>query len=289
MTKHILITGSNGQLGREMRNLLEGRKDCKSYFTDVAELDITSQDEVNRFFNSCQIDYLVNCAAYTAVDKAESERTLCKKLNADAVSTLAQVAHAHGAKMLHISTDYVFDGNSCLPYEEQMSTNPCSVYGTTKLEGERNLMQTAPDSIIIRTAWLYSPYGQNFVKTMLNLGRSKPELKVIYDQTGTPTYALDLAKAIMTAIDADKWHSGIYHFANEGAISWYDFAKAVHRIAGIESCIVTPCRTEDYPTVAARPHYSVLDKCKIKETFGITIPYWEDSLKACIDRLTKKN
>lgn len=285
MTKYILLTGANGQLGNELQNVLKDRNDVVTYYTDVNELDITSSEAIGRFFKENRIDYVVNCAAFTAVDKAESEKELCHMLNAQSVALLAKESQAHGAKMIQISTDYVFDGNGHRPYMETDKPAPCSVYGTTKLEGESNLMELAPHSIIIRTAWLYSPYGHNFVKTMLNLGKTKPSLKVIYDQVGTPTYALDLARAIVKIIDYPHWHPGIYHFSDEGAISWYDFTKAIHRIAGITNCQVNPCTTEEYPTPAHRPHYSVFNKNKIKTTFGLAIPYWEDSLKDCIKRL----
>jgi dTDP-4-dehydrorhamnose reductase len=230
----------------------------------------------------------VNCAAFTAVDKAESNKEFCAKLNVEAVEILARSASKHGAKMIQISTDYVFDGCGHKPYTENDEPNPQSVYGATKLDGEKALLKIAPDCVIVRTAWLYSPYGKNFVKTMLNLGRTKDALKVVVDQIGTPTYAGDLSKAIMAIIKNPEWKAGIYHFSDEGVISWYDFTKAIHRIAGITSCDVQPCNTTDYPTPATRPHYSVLDKTKIKATFGIKIPYWEDSLAECIKRLEDK-
>ena len=289
-TRNILITGANGQLGREMRNVIETEPKLNGIYTDVEELDITSLEAINDFLEAHPADIIVNCAAFTAVDRAEQEADFCHKLNVDAVENLAQAAKAHGAKLVHISTDYVFDGTAHRPYREDNPTCPASVYGTTKLDGERRLQTVLPnDSIIIRTAWLYSPYGKNFVKTMIELGRTRPQLNVVCDQVGTPTYALDLARAIVAIINAPQWLPGIYHFSNEGVISWYDFTKAIHRIAGITSCDVQPCSTEQYPTPARRPHYSVLDKSLIKRTFGITIPYWEDSLVHCIKRLENNN
>lgn len=291
MKKHnILITGANGQLGRELRLVLANEIDFAPQFTDVEELDITSPEAIEHYFSAHPIDCVVNCAAYTAVDRAESDEQLCRKLNADAVEHLAKAAKAHNARMIHISTDYVFDGTACRPYDEQSDTCPTSVYGLTKLEGEKRLRITLPeDSIIIRTAWLYSPHGKNFVKTMLELGRTRDQLRVVCDQVGTPTYALDLASTIVTILRHDTWMPGIYHFSNEGAISWYDFTMAIHRIAGITGCDVQPCTTDQYPTPARRPSYSVLDKTLIKRTFGFSIPYWEESLAHCIQRLENNN
>lgn len=290
MTKHILVTGSKGQLGNELQNILIKRKDFVTYFTDVDELDITSSDSLGNFFNEKKVDFVINCAAFTAVDKAESESGLCRKINADSVALLASESQKHHSKIIHISTDYVFDGKGHRPYLETDTPAPSSVYGSTKLEGEQLLMAMVPDSsVIIRTAWLYSPYGHNFMKTMIDLGKSKSSLKVVYDQIGTPTYALDLAQVIERVIDWPEWYPGIYHFSDEGAISWYDFTKAIHRIAGIDNCQVSPCTTEEYPTAAQRPHYSVFNKNKIKSTFRFTIPYWEESLKDCIKRLEQDN
>ena len=281
--KNILITGANGQLGREMRKVLEGDIFVNAIFTDVEELDITDAAAIEDCVVSNNVEYIVNCAAYTAVDAAESNVELCTKLNVEAPTLLAQAAKKHGAQFIHISTDYVFDGTNCRPYREDDPVCPVSVYGSTKLDGERHIMDVAPESIIIRTAWLYSPHGKNFVKTMLKLGQEKEQLRVVCDQVGTPTCALDLASVIKTFIDCDEWHSGIYHFSNEGAISWYDFTLAIHRLAGITSCYVLPCMSEEYPTPARRPHYSVLDKSKIKKTLGIEIPHWEESLEQCIN------
>ena len=287
--KHILITGAGGQLGRELLDLLTDNEQYSAIPTDVAELDITDSNAVERFFDENAVDYVVNCAAYTAVDRAEDDEECALRINADAVGNLALAANHRGVKMVHISTDYVFDGEACRPYDETHPVNPLSAYGRTKLAGEERLMEiTSSNGVIVRTAWLYSPHGKNFVKTMLELGRSRDQLKVVFDQVGSPTYARDLASAIIAIIDAPEWTPGIYHYSNEGVISWYDFTKAIHRIAGITGCNVLPCHSSDYPTPAHRPSYSVLDKTKIKQTFGITIPYWEDSLRHCIDRLLNK-
>ncbi len=280
----ILITGCNGQLGNEMQ-LLEKENQQHTYFnTDVAELDITDEEAINRFVTDNEIDGIVNCAAYTAVDKAEENQELCHKLNATAPGLLAKAIEKRGGWMIQISTDYVFDGTNHRPYTEQDSVCPNSTYGRTKLAGEQEVINGCKRSMIIRTAWLYSTFGNNFVKTMIRLGKEKPELGVIFDQIGTPTYARDLAVVIFAAINQGIV-PGIYHFSNEGVISWYDFTKAIHRIAGINTCHVRPLHTSEYPTPAARPHYSVLDKTKIKQTYGIEIPYWETSLAECINIL----
>ena len=281
---NILITGCNGQLGNEMQ-LLEGSHPQHSYFnTDVQELDITDQDAIETFVEEHHIDGIVNCAAYTAVDKAEDNEELCTKLNAEAPAYLAAAIGKRGGWMIQISTDYVFDGTQHTPYTEEADTCPNSVYGKTKLVGELNVQKFCAQSMIIRTAWLYSTFGNNFVKTMIRLGKEKPELGVIFDQIGTPTYARDLAVAIFAAIEQGIV-PGVYHFSNEGVISWYDFTKAIHRIAGITTCHVRPLHTSEYPTPAKRPHYSVLDKTKIKQTYNIEVPYWEESLAECIAKL----
>ena len=280
----ILITGCNGQLGNEMQ-LLEKENPQHTYFnTDVAELDITDQKAIEKFVSENAIDGIVNCAAYTAVDKAEENQDLCMKLNATAPDYLAQAIEKRDGWMIQISTDYVFDGTNHKPYTEADSVCPNSTYGRTKLAGEQAVMAGCKKSMIIRTAWLYSTFVNNFVKTMIRLGKEKPELGVIFDQIGTPTYARDLAVAIFAAINQGIV-PGIYHFSNEGVISWYDFTKAIHRIAGITTCRVRPLHTEEYPTPANRPHYSVLDKTKIKQTYGIEIPYWEESLVECVKLL----
>ena len=281
---NILITGCNGQLGNEMQ-LLEKVNPQHTYFnTDVAELDITDESAINQFVSDNAIDGIVNCAAYTAVDKAEDNQELCRKLNTVAPGYLAAAIETRGGWMIQVSTDYVFDGTNHTPYTENDPTCPNSVYGATKLEGELAVQKACKKTMVIRTAWLYSTFGNNFVKTMIRLGKEKPELGVIFDQIGSPTYARDLAVAIFAAINQGIV-PGIYHFSNEGVISWYDFTKAIHRIAGITTCHVRPLHTAEYPTPAHRPHYSVLDKTKIKQTYGIEIPYWEESLKECIEKL----
>ena len=281
---NILVTGCNGQLGNEIQ-LLEKEYPQHTYFnTDVAELDITNQLAVNDFINRHVIDGVINCAAYTAVDKAEGDKELCTTLNTVAPSYLAAAIDKRGGWIIHVSTDYVFDGTHHTPYVETDTPSPDSVYGSTKLAGELGVSKFCKKHMIIRTAWLYSAFGNNFVKTMIRLGKEKTELGVIFDQIGTPTYARDLAIAIMTAVDKGI-ETGVYHYSNEGVISWYDFTKAIHRIAGIKDCKVRPLHTSEYPTAANRPAYSVLDKTKIKQTYGIEIPYWEDSLKECIERL----
>ena len=281
---NVLITGCNGQLGNEMQ-LLEKQNPQHTYFnTDVQELDITDRQAIRQFITDNQIDGIVNCAAYTAVDKAEANEELCTKLNAEAPAYLAEAIGSRGGWMIQISTDYVFNGTKHIPYVEDDDTCPNSVYGKTKLVGELNVQKFCEQSMIIRTAWLYSTFGNNFVKTMIRLGKEKTDLGVIFDQIGTPTYARDLAVIIMTAINQGIV-PGVYHFSNEGVISWYDFTKAIHRIAGITSCHVRPLHTAEYPTPAARPHYSVLDKTKIKQTYGIEVPYWEESLAECISKL----
>ena len=285
---NILITGCNGQLGNEMQ-LLEKENPQHTYFnTDVAELDITDREAILQFVNENHVDGIVNCAAYTAVDKAESNVELCDLLNRVAPGYLAEAVEQRGGWLIQISTDYVFDGTNHTPYVESDPVCPNSVYGRTKLAGEQAAQQACSRTMIIRTAWLYSTFGNNFVKTMIRLGKEKSELGVIFDQIGTPTYARDLAVAIFEAINQGV-NPGVYHFSNEGVISWYDFTKAIHRIAGITTCHVRPLHTSEYPTPAARPHYSVLDKTKIKQTYGLEIPYWEESLRECISQLLLTN
>lgn len=283
---NILITGCNGQLGNELQLLEKNYSEHTFFNTDVHELDITNAEAIDKFVSSNNIDIIINCAAYTAVDKAESNKELCQVLNADAPAYLAKAISKRNGWMIQVSTDYVFDGTKNTPYVETDSPCPNSMYGSTKLDGEKAVEQACKNTMIIRTAWLYSSFGNNFVKTMMRLGKEKEELNVIFDQIGTPTYARDLAIAIMTAIEKGIV-PGIYHFSNEGVISWYDFTKAIHRLSGITSCHVRPIHTEEYPTAATRPHYSVLDKTKIKKTYGIEIPYWEDSLAECINILNK--
>lgn len=283
---NILVTGCNGQLGNEIQLLEKGNGKHVFFNTDVNELDITDENAINAFVDANNIDGIINCAAYTAVDKAESNEALCHTLNATAPGYLAAAMGKRGGWMVQVSTDYVFDGTKHTPYSETDPTCPDSVYGRTKLEGEQLVRQHCERAMIVRTAWLYSIFGNNFVKTMIRLGKEKTELGVIFDQIGTPTYARDLAVAIMTAVEKGII-PGIYHFSNEGVTSWYDFTKTIHRIAGISGCQVRPIHTEEYPTPARRPHYSVLDKTKIKATYNIEVPYWEESLAECISKLDK--
>lgn len=283
--KQILVTGHRGQLGNEMQLLAPSYADsCHFLFTDKDELDITDRKAVYAFIEEHAVNIVINCAAYTAVDKAESEPELCELLNHTAPGYLAEAVASVGGTMIQISTDYVFDGTGHIPYREDDPTCPNTVYGRTKLAGEEAVIRTCPGSMVIRTAWLYSTFGNNFVKTMLRLGKERESLGAIFDQIGSPTYARDLARAIMTAVEQGIV-PGVYHFTNEGVCSWYDFTRTIHRMAGIDSCHVRPLHTEEYPAPAPRPHYSMLDKSKIKETYGIDIPWWEDSLRDCLKSL----
>lgn len=280
---NILITGANGQLGSEIRKISEQYPELKFSFTDVAELDITSAEKVADFLSEFKPEFLVNCAAYTAVDKAETDESTATLLNATAVGILAEQSAKIGCKMIHISTDYVFNGNGSRPYKEDNLVDPQSAYGQTKLDGEILCLQSNPESLIIRTSWLYSAFGNNFVKTMLRLGNERTELGIVADQIGSPTNAADLASAILTIISSvlnqtKSFIPGIYHYSNEGVASWYDFTKAIFDIVGI-NCLVKPISSEDYPSPVKRPAYSVMDKSKIKTTFGLQIPHWRDSLK----------
>jgi len=280
----ILITGANGQLGNEMRVLAEENAQHEYIFTDVQELDICNEQAVNTFVKENGVEVIVNCAAYTAVDKAEDDEAFADKLNHLAPGYLAAAAEEVGAALIQVSTDYVFDGTAHLPYTEEVAPCPNSAYGRTKLAGEEAVMQKCSRAMVIRTAWLYSIYGNNFVKTMIRLGKEREALGVVFDQIGTPTYANDLARAIMAAINQGVV-PGVYHYSNEGVCSWYDFTRAIHRLAGITTCNVSPLHTHEYPAKAPRPNYSVLDKTKIKNTFNITIPHWEDSLQVCVNKL----
>ena len=285
--KQILVTGCRGQLGSELQKLAPAYDEtCVFHFTDVDELDITDRQAVYDYIESHSISIVVNCAAFTAVDKAESEPELCDLLNNVAPGYLAEAVESVGGTMIQVSTDYVFDGCGHRPYLEDDPTNPQTVYGRTKLEGEEAVIRTCAGSMVVRTAWLYSTFGNNFVKTMLRLGKERETLGVVFDQVGSPTYARDLAAFILTAIDRGIV-PGVYHYTNEGVCSWYDFTRAIHRIAGIEEkdCKVRPILTEEYPVPAPRPHFSVLDKQKVKNTYGIDIPWWEDSLKECLKEL----
>lgn len=283
---NILVTGANGQLGSELRRL--GMVSPNNYrFTDVAELDITDTEAVRRAVVEMQADVIVNCAAYTNVERAEEDETRADLLNHRAAGNLAAAARESGATLIHVSTDYVFDGRSCVPYTEEMATSPLGAYGRTKLAGEKAVEESGCRYLIFRTAWLYSEYGNNFLKTMLRLTAEREELKVVFDQVGTPTYAGDLALAIFTIIEGGRYagNEGIYHFSDEGVCSWYDFAVEIAAAAGRDGCRITPCRTAEFPTKAARPAYSVLDKHKVRETFGIDIPHWREAMKYCVDRL----
>ena len=281
---NILLTGCNGQLGNEIQLLEKDYGQHRFFNTDVAELDITNQLAVADFVGRNGIDGIINCAAYTAVDKAEDNKELCTTLNTVAPAYLAAAVEKRGGWIVQVSTDYVFNGKAHKPYVETDTPSPDSVYGSTKLAGELGVQKFCKRAMVIRTAWLYSTFGNNFVKTMIRLGKERAELGVVFDQIGTPTSAGDLAKAIMTAVEKGI-KPGVYHFSNEGVTSWYDFTKAIHRIAGITTCKVRPIHTSEYPTPANRPHFSVLDKTKIKETYDMEIPYWEESLQKCIERL----
>ena len=278
-----LVTGANGQLGNELRKISDNYHNYRFFFTDVAELDITNPDAVNDFFENNNIQTVINCAAYTAVDKAESDEPTAMLINATAVEYLVSACNKVGATLIHVSTDYVYDGCACKPYSEDHPTAPVSAYGRTKLAGEKAALKT-PKSAIIRTSWLYSSFGVNFVKTMLRLGKERESLNVVFDQAGTPTYAADLAHAIMEMVifaGQNNFISGIFNFSNEGVCSWYDFASEIMQQAGLK-CAVLPIETKDYPTPAARPHYSVLNKSRIKAAYGLKIPHWKDGLVRCI-------
>lgn len=298
---NILITGANGQLGHEMRLVSRNSKD-NYLFTDVVPaegvetvlLDMTDADAVRALVGANDIRCIVNCAAYTNVDKAESDEQLCHRLNAEAPKILAEVMKEVDGLLVQISTDYVFGGDPYnTPCREEQSGTPTGVYGKTKLEGERNIQAVGCDHVIIRTAWLYSEFGRNFVKTMLGLTATKPRLNVVFDQVGTPTYAYDLARAIETVLadyEREKPHggyskTGIYHFSNEGVCSWYDFTKKIAELAGHTACDIEPCHSDEFPSPVKRPAYSVLDKTKIKQTFGIKVPYWTDSLIVCMENM----
>lgn len=285
---NILVTGANGQLGNCIRNASASSPD-NYIFTDVAELDITNPEAVERAIADHKADVIVNCAAYTNVDKAEDDPSLARKLNATAPGILAKAAKNANASLIHISTDYVFGGDPYnTPCREDQKGTPTGVYGQTKLEGEAAIADAGCNAIIIRTAWLYSEYGKNFCKTMLELTASKPQLKVVFDQTGTPTYAQDLADAIVSIISNRKinGNEGVYHYSNEGVCSWFDFTKIIADFAGHRNCDIQPCHSDEFPSKVKRPAFSVLDKTKFKQTFGIAVPYWTDSLKKCINNLT---
>ena len=292
---NILVTGANGQLGNEIR--IVAKNSCDTYiYTDVVKmdgvettlLDITSLDAVRKMVQENDITCIINCAAYTNVDKAETDEVFCELLNAKAVENLAVAMKEKEGLLVHVSTDYVFGGDPYnTPCKEDQKGTPTGVYGKTKLQGEQNILATGCKYVIIRTAWLYSEFGKNFVKTMLNLTASKPQLKVVFDQVGTPTYAYDLAKAIYKIVSERTYegHDGVYHYSNEGVCSWYDFAKMIAEYAGHTKCDLQPCHSDEFPSPVKRPSYSVLDKTKIKETFGVEVPYWTYSLKVCMENM----
>ena len=285
---NILVTGANGQLGNEMRIVSQKSTD-RYFFTDVAELDITDADAVEKMVADNDIKVIVNCAAYTNVDKAEDEEELAELLNARAVANLALSMQRHDGLLVHVSTDYVFGGNrNNTPCREEEPANPTGIYGITKLHGEQAITASGCHYLIIRTAWLYSEFGKNFLKTMLSLTATKPQLKVVFDQVGTPTYAYDLAAAIYDIVEHRKYEGkdGIYHYSNEGVCSWFDFTRMIARYAGNTQCDVQPCHSDEFPSKVVRTSYSVLDKTKIKQTFGIRIPYWTDSLEACLKNMS---
>lgn len=293
----ILVTGANGQLGNEMRMVTKRSKDTY-IFTDVIEadgqettiLDITDLDAIRKMVKESGVKAIVNCAAYTNVDMAESDQEICELINAKAPENLAIAMKEVSGLLIHVSTDYVFGGDPYnTPCKEGQKGTPTGVYGLTKLHGEQNIQKSGVDYLIFRTAWLYSEFGKNFVKTMLNLTSTKPQLKVVFDQVGTPTYAYDLAKAVFEIIENRKFegNTGIYHYSNEGVCSWYDFTKTIAELAGNTDCDIHPCHSDEFPSPVKRPAYSVLDKTKVKETFGINVPYWTDSLKVCINNLKK--
>jgi dTDP-4-dehydrorhamnose reductase len=282
----ILATGANGQLGNEIRVLSSGFPEAEFYFTDYDSLDVTDTLVVREWMESVRPDFVIHCAAYTGVDKAEQDKEACFRLNALAPGIVAAACKDFSARMIHISTDYVFDGTASVPYTEDHPTNPQSIYGLSKRDGELACMKN-PETVIVRTSWLYSSFGQNFVKTMIRLGHEKEHLNVVRDQVGTPTYARDLASVILSiisqsSVDPGKWKAGIYHYSNEGVCNWFDFALAIHELAGI-NCSIHPIETKDFVTLAKRPVYSVLNKSRIKSTYNLTIPHWLESLKKCMD------
>ncbi len=285
----ILVTGANGQLGSEIRDIAKQNEKLQFVFTDVNELDISDFVALENFISANKFDFIVNCAAYTAVDKAETDKENAYKVNVTAVKNLAQISAKYQIKFIHVSTDYVFDGSNHIPYKEDEPTCPTSVYGQSKLDGETEVLNSDANALIIRTSWLYSSVGNNFAKTIKRLASQRNELTVIFDQIGTPTYAGDLADAIVSIINQsidkpENFKTGIYHFSNEGVCSWYDFAVEIVKFCGL-NCKVKPIESKDFPTPTKRPHYSVLNKAKIKATFNLTIPYWRDSMEVCLRKL----
>ena len=289
MTSPVLVTGARGQLGDAIRHRANHFPAFTFTLTDIDELDLCDKKAVADFVRRGRYAYIINCAAYTAVDRAESDPERCLSINRDAVGHLATAAREVGARLIHISTDYVFDGHATRPYREDDPTAPTSVYGRTKLAGEQLLLEILPaDAVILRTAWLYSEVGNNFVKTMLRLGAERPEIRVVNDQIGSPTYAGDLADAVLHILTSPTFHPGVYHYTDDGECSWYDFARHILRVAH-PTCIVRPIPTSDYPTPAARPAYSVLDKTRIRSVYGPSIPRWQDSLDRCLHHLFSNN
>lgn len=283
MPRNILVTGAKGQLGLSLQKIITTQTCYNFFFTDKDEIDITNESALSDLFKTKEFYAVLHFAAYTAVDKAESEKDLCKAINTDATATIARLCETYSTKLLVISTDFVFDGSKTAPYLPSDKPNPLSVYGKTKYEGEQMALQNCKHCLVIRTSWLYSEYGNNFVKTMLRLGSERKDLGVVFDQTGTPCYARDLAKVVLLCLDKD-FEGQILHFSNEGVCSWYDFALKIMQL-GKKDCHVRPIRTADYPTTATRPAYSVLDKADIKQFLGIEIPHWEESLNECLKRL----
>ena len=278
--KNVLVTGANGQLGQELNYMVQNTNTpFRFIFTDFEQLDITDKQQVQHFVIENKIEYIINCAAYTAVDNAESDEEVAYKINYEGVKNLAEVVREVGAKLIHISTDYVFDGTSTIPYKEDDICNPLSVYGKSKLKGEQAIAENAKEWIIIRTSWLFSQYGSNFVKTMLRLMSEKEELNIVADQRGTPTYAADLAEMIFVILDEAEWHTGIYHFSNSGETTWYDFASKIMVLSKLNNCKLSKTTSDQYKTAAKRPMYSVLDKSKIENKYNVVIPTWENALE----------
>jgi dTDP-4-dehydrorhamnose reductase len=281
MNKKILVTGSNGQLGSELKELSSRYSQFEWVFADRSVLDLSDLTSISNVLDTIQPQIIINCAAYTAVDKAETEKEMADLLNHQAVSVMAQWSANHDCRLIHVSTDYVFDGNSSAALREDAPTGPINVYGQTKLAGEQACLRNNPNAIVIRTSWVYSRFGNNFVKTMSRLMQERDSLNVVNDQIGSPTYAADLAQAILTIITHTHWQAGIYHYSNEGEISWYEFALAIQEIGGFD-CVLSGIPSSDYPTPAKRPHYSLLDKSKITTTFGVVVPGYRESLEKCM-------
>jgi dTDP-4-dehydrorhamnose reductase len=284
----IFVTGANGQLGKELKEINSGYPQFDFIFLSREDMPIQRFELVRNFFKVYQPNYFINCAAYTQVDRAEKESELAFEVNGEAVGVLAAICKENKTKFIHISTDYVFDGKATSPYKEDFAPHPINIYGASKLEGERQAFQLNPESIIIRSSWVYSEFGKNFVKTMLQLMQRQNEISVVNDQFGSPTYAADLAEATLQIVSSEKWQPGIFHYCNDGIITWYDFAKAIAEISG-NNCKINPIATKEYPTPAARPTYSALDTSKIKNSFGIQIKNWKESLGVCIERIKKHN